>query len=144
MYVRTCVEPLASMLIEPGAGYFARMLHLGDTELTNGVGTNQGVAHFGINLIKTHPMIAASKVLFMAVLLALYLFAVRGLARRLIGNPYLALLLGTAFYFIGLCAVTAGPGYDPRFRVPIMPFVCIFAAAGLVRVKKPDSQRSAA
>lgn len=144
MYVRTCVEPLASMLIEPGAGYFARMLHLEDTELTNGVGTDQGVAHFGLNLIKTHPMIALSKVVFMAVLLALYVFALRGLARRLIVNPHLALLLGTAFYFIGLCAVTAGPGYDPRFRVPIMPFVCIFAAAGWVRMKKTGSQQSIA
>lgn len=136
MYARTCIEPLASMLVEPGAGYFARMLSLEDTELTNGVGTNQGMARFGTSLIKTHPGIAASKAVFMIVLLAFYVLALRGLLRGAIGNPYLALLLGTAFYFIGLCGVTAGPGYDPRFRIPILPIVCIFAAAGLLRAKK--------
>ena len=139
MYARTCIEPLASMILEPGAGYFARMLRLGDSELTNGVGTNQGVVHFAINLLKTHPAIAASKVVFMGVLAVLYLLALKGIARGIIGNPFLALMLGTAFYFIGLCAVTAGPGYDPRFRVPIMPFVCILAAAGLLRKKAIDS-----
>jgi len=108
MYARTCIEPLASMMLEPGAGYFARML-------------------------------AASKVVFMGVLLAFYLLALRGIARGIVGNPYLALMLGTAFYFIGLCAVTAGPGYDPRFRIPILPILCIFTAAGLPRKKTADS-----
>ncbi len=140
MYARTCIEPLVSMILEPGAGYFARMLSLKDSELTNGLGTNQGMVHFGINLIKTHPGIAASKAVFMVVLAALYLLALKGLLRGSIGNPYLALLLGTAFYFIGLCAVTAGPGYDPRFRIPVLPIVCIFAAAGLPR-KKPAASR---
>jgi hypothetical protein len=133
VYARTCIQPMASMLIEPGAGYFARMLSLGDSELTNGVGTNQGMAHFGIGLIKTHPAIAASKVVFMGILLVFYLLALRGVLRWSVGNPYFALLVGTAFYFIALCGVTAGPGYDPRFRVPVMPFICIFAAAGLIR-----------
>ena len=31
--------------------------------------------------------------------------------------------------------VTGGPGYDPRFRIPVLPIVCIFAAAGLLRKK---------
>jgi len=35
--------------------------------------------------------------------------------------------------------VTAGPGYDPRFRVPVMPFICIFAAAGLIRRKTTEA-----
>ncbi|MDR3774489.1 MAG: hypothetical protein P4L26_14125 [Terracidiphilus sp.] len=138
MYARTCIEPLVSMMLEPGAGYFARMLSLQDSELSNGVGTNQGMVHFGINLIKTHPAIAASKAVFMVVLAALYLLALKGILRGSIGSPYLALLVGTAFYFIGLCAVTAGPGYDPRFRIPLLPIVCIFAAAGLLR-KKPTA-----
>jgi hypothetical protein len=75
----------------------------------------------------------------MGVLLAFYLLALRGIARGIVGNPYLALMLGTAFYFIGLCAVTAGPGYDPRFRIPILPILCIFTAAGLPRKKTADS-----
>jgi hypothetical protein len=139
VYARTCIQPLASMLIEPGAGYFARMLSLGDSELTNGVGTNQGMAHFGINLIRTHPAIAASKIAFMGILLIFYVLALRGVLRRSIGNPWFALIAGTALYFISLCAVTAGPGYDPRFRVPVMPFICIFAAAGLIRRKTTEA-----
>ncbi len=136
IYVRTLLSPLIAMNLEPGAGYFARMLSLGDAELTNGVATNEGAAHFGMNLIRNHPGIAASKVIFLGVLLAFYVLALRGILRGSIRNPFMALLLGTAFYFIAVCGITGGPGLDPRFRIPILPIVCIFAAAGLPR-KKP-------
>jgi hypothetical protein len=112
------------------------MLSLEDNQqLSNGVGTNEGAAHYGASLVKNHPGVAASKAVFLLVLLAFYLLALLGIVRGSIENPYLALLLGTAFYFIGLCGVTGGPGYDPRFRIPVLPIVCIFAAAGLLRKK---------
>lgn len=123
IYVRTCIEPLVSMILEPGAGYFARMLSLTDTELANGVGSNVGLVHYTVNLVKTHPGIALSKVVFGVLLVALYLLAIRGLLRHRIENPYQALLVGTALYFIAVCGITAGPGYDPRFRIPILPIV---------------------
>jgi len=136
IYIRTLVSPLIAMNLEPGAGYFGRMLSLEDNQqLSNGVGTNEGAAHYGASLVKNHPGVAASKAVFLLVLLAFYLLALLGIVRGSIENPYLALLLGTAFYFIGLCGVTGGPGYDPRFRIPVLPIVCIFAAAGLLRKK---------
>lgn len=135
IYVQTCISPLIAMILEPGAGYFSYLLNMGGTELSNGVATNEGAAHFGIRLIKTQPGVAASKVVFLVVLLAFYWLALLGVLRGSIKNPYMALLLGTALYFIAVCGITGGPGLDPRFRIPVLPIVCILAAAGLLRKK---------
>ncbi len=136
IYVRTCIQPLVAMILEPGAGYYGRMLSLDDSEFINPMGAKKGEVRFVIDMVKTHPGIAVSKVVFEVVLVAFYLLALKGILLHRIRNPYLALLVGTALYFVFVCGVAAGPGYDPRFRIPILPFVCIFAAVGLPRAKK--------
>ncbi|HXR39535.1 MAG TPA: hypothetical protein VN776_10605 [Terracidiphilus sp.] len=129
VYVRTCIQPLFAMVLDPGAGYFGRMLGLEGNQLSNGV-AKEGAVRWAIFLVKTYPGLVALKLAFEAVLLALYLLALRGILRGSIRNPYLALMLGTVLYFVAVCAVAGGTGSDARYRIPIMPFVCVFAAAG--------------
>jgi len=69
------------------------------------------------------------------VLLGLYLFAARGVFRGGMHTANLWLLLGTSFYFLAITALIMGVGADARYRLPIMPIVCIFAAAGFQRKK---------
>jgi hypothetical protein len=63
-------------------------------------------------------------------LLGLYLLAVRGMLCGGARREALWLLLGTMLYFL---AVSGGAQAVGRYRLPVMPIVCIFAAAGLRR-----------
>jgi hypothetical protein len=74
------------------------------------------------------------------VMLVLYLFAMRGVFlatrgafRGRIQEAGLWLLLGTSLYFLIVSGVAGGQGASSRYRLPIMPIVCILAAAGTRR-----------
>jgi hypothetical protein len=57
-----------------------------------------------------------------------YVFAVMGVARMWRVSPLrVAVPLAPIAYFL----VIGGPEMYPRFRVPLMPFVCVLAGAGL-------------
>jgi hypothetical protein len=70
-----------------------------------------------------------------AVLLGLYLLAVRGVIQSCKDNACLWLLLGTSVYFFAVTAAAVGPESAARYRLPVMPAVCILAAAGFRRAK---------
>jgi hypothetical protein len=61
-------------------------------------------------------------------LLTLYLLAARGIFLGAAQFATLWLLLGVSLYFI---AVSGGVQAVGRYRLPIMPIVCIFAAMSL-------------
>jgi len=77
------------------------------------------------------------------ILLGLYGFAVFGLVRETrFGNaPHacLWLLIGVSLYFFG---VSGGAIAAARLRLPVMPIVCVLAAAGVVRKKIDPGSRS--
>lgn len=104
----------------------------------------EGLVLGPILLAKNHPWIAAEKAAFAAVMLGLYLFAIRGVFLAMRGafrghmqEVCLWLLLGTSLYFLIVSGVAGGPGASSRYRVPIMPIVCILAAAGTRRTIVP-------
>jgi hypothetical protein len=83
-----------------------------------------------LRLAQAHPWLAAAMAALELQLLGLYLLAARGTARLGARNSLLWMLLGVSFYFI---AVSGGTQAVGRYRLPVMPIVCIFAAAGLQR-----------
>jgi len=123
-------------VFEPGAGYFDHLLHPERATHLIGVVADGDLAREAILLAESYPWVAAEKALFGLVLLTLYVFAVRGVFRSDIHNAYLWLLLGTSLYFLFANAVVgAGPMGEARFRLPVMPAVCLLAAAGFRRGK---------
>lgn len=86
-------------------------------------------------MLKTHPWLMAEKASFWTLLFGLYFFGVRGVFRADMRNAAILLLLGITLYFLAVTGLGGGLGGDARFRLPIMPAVCIFAAAGLGRKK---------
>ncbi len=132
VYLRTWRHSALTMIFDPGAGYFDHVLNLESARLTSGM-VNMGAFRWGIFLAKAHPWIAAEKAVFGIVLLGLYLFAARGVFRAGMRNACLWLLLGTSLYFIGVSALAGGYGSDACYRLPIMPILCILAAAGFRR-----------
>jgi hypothetical protein len=81
-------------------------------------------------LSRNAPGTFALTVLWIPLLALFALLALRGALRSLRSRPALLVLATFAF----LAAVTAGPScIDDRYRVPLVPFLCLFAARGLGR-----------
>ena len=142
LYLRSCLTHLFMTVFEPGAAVFDVLLFPGDPRHVIGLIREQGLARGSILLAKTYPWLAAEKAAFAVVMLGLYLFAVRGVFlaargvfRGVTQNACLWLLLGTSLYFLAVSGAAGGPGASSRYRVPIMPVVCILAAAGTLRGK---------
>lgn len=141
-YVRFCIlTPLFKTIFSPGAGNFDPLLFPQNAALNTGI-VDKGPLRLAFSLAKSHPWVAAEKAFFLAVLLGLYLFATRGLVliahgvfRDHMCSACLWLLLGSSLYFMAVSAVGGGPGSDARFRLPVMPVICILASAGFQRRK---------
>jgi len=88
---------------------------------------SEGPVTAALLLVTTHPWLTALMVVFEIVLLTLYLLALRGLLASRIKREVIWLLLGVFLYFM---AVSGGAQAVGRYRLPVMPIVCIFAAAG--------------
>jgi len=68
---------------------------------------------------------------------------VRGIFCRGADKACLWLLLGTSLYLLAVTGAAAEPGGNSRYRLPVMPAVCILAAAGLPRAKTGVRRKSA-
>jgi hypothetical protein len=63
-------------------------------------------------------------------LLAMYWFAAVGIVRRGAPRSCLWILCGISLYIVGISGGAVGGG---RYRLPVMPIVCVLAAAGVQR-----------
>jgi hypothetical protein len=98
---------------------------------------NEGPLRSAMLLAQAHPWQAALMALLEVVLLGLYLLAARGVLSGCARREVLWVLLGVSLYFL---AVSGGAQAVGRYRLPIMPAVCILAAAGLRRTATPGRQ----
>ncbi|MDR3751764.1 MAG: glycosyltransferase family 39 protein, partial [Terracidiphilus sp.] len=142
IYLRSRFPALFKMLFFPGTGYFDRMMYPINTRQTAGL-IDQGPARWWIVLAKSYPRVAAEKAVFSVVLLGLYMFAAwglflaaRGVFRGALNNACLWLMLGTSLYFLAVSVAMVGPEVEVRYRLPFMPFICIFAAAGFIEGRR--------
>jgi len=94
---------------------------------------DQGPLSAWLWLARDHPLQTALMAAFTIFLAALYAFAVCGAIRSPAPRSTLCLLLGVSLYFL---AVSGGAAGIARLRLPVMPVLCVLAAAGLPR-KKP-------
>jgi hypothetical protein len=122
-------------VFNPGAGWYDDLFSPENSTHNASIAIGQSPISRAISLAKAYPWIVAEKAAFEVVLLVLYLFAVRGVFRGDMRNAYKWLLLGTSLYFLIITAVAAGRETDAHYRLPVMPIVCIFAAAGFQRTK---------
>jgi hypothetical protein len=135
IYLHSYLTSLSGMTFNPGAGVYINLLYPQGTGLVDQVIDYKSPASGVIALAKAYPWVAAGKAAFVAVLLGMYLLAARGVIRGGMQNPCLWLLLGTSLYFFAVTAAVMGPETAARFRLPVMPVVCILAAAGIHRTK---------
>ncbi len=136
IYLRSCIiTRLFEEIFNPGAGHFDHLLNLQQPAQNDDL-INMGPIRSAITLAREHPWMIAEKVAFEFVLLGLYLFAVRGIIRGGLDSACLWLLMGTSIYFLVVSVAAGGPGAEARYRLPIMPVICLLAAAGLRGAKE--------
>jgi hypothetical protein len=75
-----------------------------------------------------YPVQVVAEVLLGLALAGLYLFALRGILRGGVAASYLWLLLMPCAYIV---AISAGGDAVNRYRLPIMPVLCVLAAVGI-------------
>jgi len=126
-------------LADPGRLDFARLL--GGRDWSFGflsVLTERGLRGVVEALLERPPALVGLLAVTLAWLVLLYASALRGawhVGRDLVRDPLLFLAAGSIAYL----AVIGGPIGNARFRVPLVPYVALFAAAGLER-RDPDPE----
>jgi hypothetical protein len=127
LYVRAVVRGVAATLLDPGRLVVARTF--GDT--SGAIGLTETFARDGLGatamrLLREHPAMAVYVVVYMAFLAGLSVAAAFGAWVLLRRNPALAvILLSVTFYLLVLGSI----GGYARFRMYILPFLVMFAAA---------------
>lgn len=125
---------MARVLVDPGVIDPLRMLGLYPLGggLRNVVLT-RGLARGFVYLVEHYSLAFVLLFVVGVPLAAEYWFAARGVT---VGpgpaHPAMLLLLATVAYLV---LITGGPVGVSRFRHPVMPFVCVLAAAGLSRTR---------
>lgn len=129
------------VLLDPGAIDLLKLhkLYPASGGLLNTIVTH-GLAKGLAELLRTNAIAIALLALLGLALAGSYAMALRWLvaSKRLL-DPTVMLLVATAVYFI---AISGGPAGLNRFRHPVMPFVCVWAAAGLAtmaRARQPSN-----
>jgi hypothetical protein len=135
IFLRSCLPSSFRTAFEFGAGRFDLLLNSGKPERVAVIQVDESPTSWWGVLAKAPSWVLAEKTAFAAVLLGLYLFAARGFFRAGIHSACLWLLLGTSLYFIVISSAAGVAGADARYRLPVMPIVCILAAAGFRRAK---------
>lgn len=141
-YLHRCVVmSYFKTILYPGVGNLDHLIFPEDPG-PNAGRLSENPVHLANRLFKEFPWSAAQRLIFEVLLLGLYVLAARGIfllvrdvRRDGVPNRCLWLLLGTSLYFIAVTGVGGGPGADARYRLPVMPGVCVFAAAGFRRAK---------
>jgi len=88
----------------------------------------QGPLYAAIKFNDANPFAGGLMAGLEVLLLGTYFFAVKGVLRGGVPAACLWLLFGVWLYFI---AVSGGAPGGGRYRLPVMPIICIFAAAGI-------------
>jgi hypothetical protein len=123
------LEGSAVVAFTPCAAELLRMLNAYPLDGPKRV-VDEGPLRSAMRLAHTHPGAAAVMAALEMVLLGLYVLAARGALCGCVRREALWLLLGVSLYFL---AVSGGAQAVGRYRLPVMPVICVFAAAGLRR-----------
>jgi len=129
------IAGVAVVALTPDAAEFLELLrlHPEDVSMPKRV-LNEGAPNSAWRVIEVHPLVAGVMGLFEAYLVAVYLLAVVGMVKFMKGSRVALLTLcGVGLYFL---LVSGGAQAVGRYRLPVMPELCVLAGGGLVVVRK--------
>jgi hypothetical protein len=129
LYLRTHMRGVAVVAFSPCATEWLQMLGVyPNPETMPRRILNEGVAKSIGRIAAAHPWIMLIMAVLEILLLTLYALAWRGCFRKSRNRLSTVTLLGIALYFV---LIAGGAQAIGRYRLPIMPILCLFAAAGI-------------
>jgi len=129
IFLRTQLEGSMRVAFNPGAADLMAMLlayPINPGTLARALDEGPKIGALRLNKANASQAIVMAALEF--VLIGLYLLAARGAVRGGAPNSCIWLLVGVSLYFLLL---SGGAAAVARYRLPIMPVVCILAAAGI-------------
>ena len=145
LYLKTHLAGVGVVMFTPCATELLQLLHLypQDQQMPQRI-LNEGIISSLAQIMRTHPLVTIVMGSFELILLLLYASAISGILRGRAERVPLILLIGIALYFL---LISGGAQAVGRYRLPIMPEICILAAGGLSvfrskRKAEPEGPRS--
>jgi hypothetical protein len=135
-YAPIHVAGMIRVFLDPGATGFLRVLDLeGDIDALIGDAVSGGLPHAILYFALHRPLVFWSNMALGLLLMVYYLGALAGLLYRRPPTQGIlsAFLIAVAAYFI---VISGGASAVSRFRHPIVPILCVFAASGLAALKR--------
>jgi 4-amino-4-deoxy-L-arabinose transferase-like glycosyltransferase len=134
-------QGMLRMLLDPGAVDYLKLFNLYPTSGgLLGVVVDRGLAETARMLLRERPLVFWSTLALGLLLGGYLLLALVGLFRLGAAGraPGVAVVL-VALYFL---VISGGPQAECRFRHPIMPLICVFAAAGAAGRTRPRAENA--
>lgn len=141
LYLKTHFAGVGVVVFTPCATELLQLLHLypQDRQMPQRI-LNQGIISSLARVMRTHPGVTIIMGWFELILLLLYALAMCGIFRSRAERVPLSLLIGIALYFL---LISGGAQAVGRYRLPVMPEICILAAGGLAVLNaKSGAQRT--
>jgi hypothetical protein len=148
IYLRSCLIDLLKTVSYPSTYELSSLKYTGPpaygSHTSAAVIADEGLGAWRIVLARAqvHPWVIAENAVFGPLLVVLYLFTIRGfyfvtrgVFRGGIHTACLWLLLGMSLYCLVVSMAATGALPSTRMRLPVMPVICILAAAGFLRTK---------
>jgi Dolichyl-phosphate-mannose-protein mannosyltransferase len=130
LFLRTHFAGSMRTAFNPGAAVLLSVLKAPVGDIAYAQERDEGPLRAALSIAKEYPAQTILMVALEVALVALYIFAVCGVLSGGAPGACLWLLLGVWLYFF---CVSGGAIAAARLRLPVMPIVCVFAAAGIMR-----------
>jgi len=129
LYLKTHLAGVGVVALSPCATEWLQMLNIYPSPETMPRRIlNEGIFASIGRILLSHPGVTLSMVFFEILLLLLYALAARGFMSPRQNRLAAFTLLGIALYFL---FISGGAQAVGRYRLPVMPILCVFAAAGV-------------
>jgi len=138
LYLKTHMAGVAVVAFTPCATEFLQLLHLYPRESAMPQRIlNEGVFASILRVLRAYPGVAVAMAMLEVILLTFYALAFFGLFRSNGGKVHLALLSAVALYFL---LISGGAQAVGRYRLPVMPEICMLAGGGVAALKKSKGE----
>ena len=138
LYLKTHIAGVAVVAFTPCASEFLELVDLyPNPETMPRRILNEGVLSSVKNVMLAHPGVTMTMAVLEAFLLLLYALAARGVFSYRAATVPLLTLIGIALYFL---LISGGAQAVGRYRLPVMPELCILAAGGLAAFQRKEKR----
>jgi hypothetical protein len=142
LYLRTHFYGVSLVAFTPAATEFLQLLNLypSPQSMPRHI-LNEGILHSAVSTLRDHPALTLCMTIFEIWLLFLYVFAIRGVLSSHASRFAIVALVGIALYFL---LISGGAQAVGRYRLPVLPELCVLAGGGLATAFQKKRVRSEA